>query len=714
MRKFLIAIGCIGLTLAAVWYAVYYQGVYIDFHPDAPVTVAAKTAGDALMVADGQGGYRPLTVKGVELSSVTPGHAFSDFAADEQTYLRWLTQISQMGANTVRVSTIMDDDFYNALYAFNMQADAPLYLLQGVSVSDYANNSSKSALSADFYGTLAQDTLDAVDVVHGQKNIALNRLKGSGRFRRDVSPWVLGYIVGQEWDPATLAYTDHQQDAEVGYQGEYISTVEGAGVFETMLAKLMDRMVAYETKKYKAQRPVSFINDPQNDPFAYEPFYGRQIGKYNQLDAEHIAVGAANQAGFFASYRVYEYCPGYWAYFTEEQTQALSGIGEKVDTGAYYQGYTQLLHDYHTMPVLIAGYGYSSSRGLEKQSQKQTGPLSEAEQGQKLVDTYRDVVNAGCAGAVISTWQDSWGRRSWNTAFALDVTETEKWRDLQTDAQGYGLLSFDPGEERSVCYTDGDSGEWQEDDRVLETSGYALFAKTDEQALYLMIRGDGVSRETPLYVPIDITDRSGSTVWEQGGLSFERAADFVLCLKGPAQSRLLVQARYDAMRENFLMQTEGEDPFVSPPAADSATFGPIRQALTAREQIREDTGEEDLRFVPTLDAYESGLLRHGDGNPEHEGYDSRADFFYGDGCVEVRIPWQLLNVSDPSEGQVHDDYYAHYGVEQIEIEEFYLGLCQAGDRAPAAMRPVTAPRWRVPLTHERLKQSYTAVQRAWR
>ncbi len=42
--------------------------------------------------------------------------------------------------------------------------------------------------------------------------------------------------------------------------------------------------------------------------------------------------------------------------------------------------------------------------------------------------------------------------------------------------------------------------------------------------------------------------------------------------------------------------------------------------------------------------------------------------------IEIRIPWQLLNFSNPSQGRIHDDYYQHYGVSEIAIDSIRLGL----------------------------------------
>ena len=38
----------------------------------------------------------------------------------------------------------------------------------------------------------------------------------------------------------------------------------------------------------------------------------------------------------------------------------------------------------------------------------------------------------------------------------VDLLKTPYWSDYQTNEQFFGLLSFDPGNERSVSYVDGD------------------------------------------------------------------------------------------------------------------------------------------------------------------------------------------------------------------------------------------------------------------
>ena len=58
------------------------------------------------------GVYEPFEIRGVDLGVAIPGEWATDFAIDEETYLRWFQMISDLGANTIRVYTILHDDFY--------------------------------------------------------------------------------------------------------------------------------------------------------------------------------------------------------------------------------------------------------------------------------------------------------------------------------------------------------------------------------------------------------------------------------------------------------------------------------------------------------------------------------------------------------------------------------------------------------------------------
>ena len=64
------------------------------------------------------------------------------------------------------------------------------------------------------------------------------------------------------------------------------------------------------------------------------------------------------------------------------------------------------------------------------------------------------------------------------------------------------------------------------------------------------------------------------------------------------------------------------------------------------------------------------MLSLGDANPEHDDYNSLTDYAVKNGNVEIRIPWQLLNVMDPSTKQVMGDLYENGKIQAEATKRF--------------------------------------------
>ena len=108
-------------------------------------------------------------------------------------------------------------------------------------------------------------------------------------------------------------------------------------------------------------------------------------------------------------------------------------------------------------------------------------------------------------------------------------------------------------------------------------------------------------------------------------------------------------------------------------------------------------------------------MTYGNANPENADFNSLADFIFGDGFMELKLPWQLLNFANPSEMKIHDDYYEHYGVEYIQIEEMYVGIRNEENKnLRIPMNAFSLKGWGKKVTyHERLKASYYEVKNYW-
>ena len=650
MKKFIIAISII-VVLIMLYDTCYYRlGLYIDFQPQKEVTTFIKTDDDKILLNKGDG-YKEFEIKGVNMGSGIPGEWSTDFAIDKETYLRWFDQIKDLGANTVRIYTVQNDTFYNAFYEYNHENPNPLYLIHGVWVNDYVLNSHRDAYNEDFFDALLEDSKTVVDVLHGRKKINLGRMAsaGHGTYNKDISPWVLGYILGVEWEDVTVVFTDEKYKNNSkynSYSGKYMYTAEDASPFEALLAKLGDKVIEYESEKYKMQKLVAFSNWPTTDPFYYPEQVTKFFMKCAQVDVENIKTTDAFLSGQFVSYHIYPYYPDYLVHIKDwENFKTNINIADFYEDGVLntYKAYLSMVKNHHTMPVVISEFGVSTGRGMAQvdvNTGRNQGHMSETEQGDALVRCYNDIMDVGCAGSCVFTWQDEWFKRTWNTMHAVNLMRTPYWSDYQTNEQYFGLLSFDPGKEQSVCYVDGDVSEWKDEDIVFFKEDLSLSLKYDERFIYLLARKKDFDFENDtLYLPFDITPKSGSSYCESNGLLFDRAADFLLTINGKDNSRLQVQERYEALRSTYSENVYKFDTYIEEniPDKDSPKFVNIDMILKA-EVFSDESGTEIKSEV-----FETGILTYGNANPKAKDYNSLADFIVSGDYVEIKLPWQLLN-----------------------------------------------------------------------
>lgn len=706
MRDFLIAVIGTAAIILVLWLGAFYFGFYIDLHPNQKPEALFFAENGEILRPTSDGEAETVSIRAVDVSASLPGHPFSECEPNEEDYLRWFGLIGEMGANAVQADCLMDEDFYNALWTYNTSVSEPLWFIQCLSVSDEANFGKYDAYHADFLDRLIRDGKIAVDIIHGRRNISVGAGGAVGYYRKDISRWTLGYIIGYEWNADTIAYTDHSAVGTGIYEGKYISAPEGSSRFEAALAQAMDEVVDYESSKYKEQRLISFANSPASDPFEYNKDYTKLMSKYCSVDGEHLSE--KDFCGLFVSYRLFGVSSDPLGQLSDSQLDLLGETADNIDRTRLYGGYMELLRSYHSLPVYIMGYGFSTSRSPTVEGES---PLTEEKQGRELVRVWREADDLGFSGVCISSWQDTWERRSWNTAFSSDLTHTSFWHDLQSEAQNFGLLDFSPGEE-PVCVLDGSADEWKGQDPVFSIGGgLSVYARYDAEGLYLLVKGDDLEK-TKVYIPIDVTPESGSSISGKPELSFEREADFLLTLDGRSHTNILVHERYDAFYENFGEETLGINPFYEPPELDSPLFNRSRVAVSKRELTADDLTANYNNGIRLLEAYDIGRLVHGIGDPDSEYYNSLADFCFGEDCAEIRIPWFLLNFYAPSDMSVHRDYYEEYGVLSLDIDEIWIGAGTGEDTIP--MFAIELEGWDSVVWRERLKKSYFVVQSAWR
>lgn len=646
-RRFLTAVGTTGVVGTAGCAGVLSRRVDRRF----------RLTDSEFEVAEGNEGFTPFSLRGINLGMAKPGRFPGEAAITREEYDRWIAAIGDLNANVIRVYTVHPPAFYRALAAYNRSTADPIYLLHGNWVGEEELRTAGDAF--DLSESFDRSLREVIDVIHGATSLDTQPGQASGTFDTDVSNYVLGYIAGIEWPPTVVIETNEGNESG-SYDGQYLSSTVDRP-FERWLAGRLDEAVAYEMDEYGNQRPAAFTNWVTTDPLdhPYEPFV---LEDAVSVDPDAIVPTDEYDAGTFAAYHVYPYYPPLL-----NETPAYTGYVDHRGEKNSYAGYLDDLVGTTDHPLVVAEFGVPSSRGLSQRHVhgRDQGRHTEAQQGEIVAAMYEDIREVGAAGGLVFSWQNEWFKRTWNFAPLSDPNRRPEWSNVQTPEQQFGLLAFDPAE---AIPLDGSTDAWTDTARVTPTDppqdgdgsreGHeltALRATSDEAYLslrlefadlptdidwtrvnYLVTLGLTGGRETRL--PHGVGARSLST-------------DFVVRLAGPDTSRVTVHPRYDAFA---YLYGEGagldRSEYRSPP---DGRFTPLRTAINRGYTVPE-TGES----VP-FQAVETGRLRYGNGNPESTAYDSLADVHVSPStdAIELRLPWLLLNVADPSRRRRLGDFW---------------------------------------------------------
>lgn len=654
------------------------------------------------------GKWNKSFIKGVNIGASKPGAFPGELIISKEDYLRWFKEIADMNANAIRVYTILTPDFYDALYEYNKNALKPIYIFQGVWVNEDDISKYQDAHNSMIKNGFKEDIKTLIDIIHGNTYLPKKYGYASGTYVSDISPYVIGWILGIEWDPIFVNNTNKINEKNAAFNGKYLYT-ENASPFEIFLAECGEYAIDYEGEKYKMQRPISFTNWVTTDTLKHpnEPLKNEDLAEVN---TEHIKCNNSFLPGLFASYHVYPYYPDSMNYQHDYKT--FKDEDGNINT---YKAYLRDLIKEHTVPVLVAEFGIPASRGMAHKNiylEYNQGNVDEKSQGEMNAAMLKDIYDEGYTGGLVFAWQDEWFKRTWNT-MDLDLPNRRPyWSNPQTNEQEFGILAFDPGKDKSICYVDGDISEWKNDKPLINTSNMKLYAKSDEKYLYIMtdIKEFDFDKDK-IFFPIDITPNSGNLKCKDYNLSFKRPADMIIALDKNNGSKILTDSYYDVFYYLYAKKLQMIDENTDYEIKNNGNFNPMYLCLNRPLYLPQD------KITLPLEKYETGKLFIGDGNPNHKNFNSLTDYAVNRDKIEIRIPWQLLNFMDPSTKMVMDDFYNKNEITPLKVSGIYIGGILLNDNVVienSTMEFYSWEEWEIPTYHERLKTSYDILKKAFK
>ena len=698
----------------------------------AAALVPARTHGERFEIRQA-GTWVPFYVKGINLGAARPGKFAAEFPTDDSTYTAWLTSMAAAHANVVRLYTILPPAFYRALKRWNDAHPAQaLWLVHGVWAElppedDYDD----PAWKKEFHDEMHR----VVDLLHGHAIIPARLGHASGRYTVDVSDHVLAFIIGREWEPFTIHHYNALSPGRSSFAGRFLA-VDSGTPSDVWMAEQCEYLLDYEWDTYLAQRPIAYTNWPTLDPLHHptEPTLEEEaalrdrlglpplkgIHEYDNddqsLDAMLVRTTAADVAGYFASYHAYPYYPDFMDYdSTYGQAHDSSGV-------SHYFGYLLDLKRHHAgRPLLIAEYGVPSSRGLAHLQPEGMHHGGHDERAMADIDVRltQDIRQAGLAGGILFAWIDEWFKHNW-IVIDLEVPSdhTRLWHNAMDAEQNYGLLGQYAGTpERPE--PGGDPVRWRALPQIEGNDSLALRVGSDEAYLYLALDARPPLGADSVHYLVGLdTYRADRGEFRLPGVpGIGLGVEFYLDLGDSANGQLFVAQNYN--------------PYIQPRAGMGPTgLDPFYNVLCTVD-ARSDAGQFDSLFVTTnrfrvtrtgrqipATGVNRGRLRYG-----RVAASSLVDWFIERTAdrtlVEVRLPWGLLNVTDPATRTVLTAVHARENVLTAVTDgfRFVVAALDRQDNHVAAFIPASTtyvwPTWEDPQWHEQLKPAYYALRDLW-
>jgi hypothetical protein len=403
------------------------------------------------------------------------------------------------------------------------------------------------------------------------------------------------------------------------------------------------------------------------------------------LDANHITATDAWPAGSFASYHAYPYYPDFMRYEPALQQPLASGQTDP------YLAYITALKAHHAaagLPTMITEFGVPAALGSAHNGTlgRDQGAHTERQAMAMDAQMLRGIKAQGLSGAFLFIWADEWFKFTWNTrprTLAVDSERRALWHDPLTNEQWFGVIAQDPV-----------AAGWSTPYESANGAMRSVSTQHDASYVYIEVKFHQ-DRKKPVTFGFDVVPGGRTLPTESPG---DGAYDVAITID-PQRSAAtaLVASALDPL------QLDGLDP-ASLPGAASPGWNLQRLTLNRAYDATATLPARAAEFQ------EVGRLIRGSWDPKAKAYNSMATWWLDRTLLELRIPWSMLLMSDPSSATA---YVPQDGVAKaIAVKGIKFNI--EVDGKSMRMASIRWDAWNQAKAKERLKQGAAALAKAWR
>eukprot|EP00762_Andalucia_godoyi_P001201 ANDGO_01922.mRNA.1 hypothetical protein CAOG_05310 len=590
------------------------------------------------------GSYAKIYLHGANIGLSTPGHDPGAISLTYDDCLRYFGYIRDLHMNAIRVYILVNTDFYRALRDHNtiLHPEHPIYLVQGIwSPEDekFAASAKNGGNGADVWDSAITAKFEfevdnTVRAVHGNFSTRPYPGQPGGDFTADVSPWTIAWIIGSEWDPSSVIYTNQVHTPNsVRQELRFLAVPDTPSVtaFDWWLARIAERTAALDNT-YGTQRALGFMNWVSTDWISHPDDAAEDRVT---VDPTHILATDLWTGGVFATVNAYPYYPdaikweGYEAYLKRLKA-ALNG----------------------KMALMISEDGLPTSLGMahEGPDGRNHGHVHEGVQGVEIVKMMGAVRDNGYVGFFVFSLVDEWFKRTWNVmSLEIPAENRRKWLNVLSAEQLFGIVAAEPA---NAVYVDGicDS-QWQNRTSLSVSNDENVRITSDEGYIYISIRNAG-ALGSRFSIGLEVNPNNGAQVGTlhgrhedpsalQQSLRFSKPVDIIIDYSSTSNSLIL----YAHSSLDFFSRAHSEE-YGWPMYLGPQDFTVYTIAAT----IPRMEGSKGILHPAKAD--HAGEMTRGTTNPNDNSFSNLALWnIQGAGCFEARIPWAMAGVADPSSKQ---------------------------------------------------------------